>query len=278
MTYSYYLLGENISGSPSPYIFNKAFKTLEIDATYDIINVPSGKLIEEFSNLKAKGANGMNITIPFKTQVITLLDGLDPLSASIGAVNTVKSSNGKYIGYNTDVEGIVDSLSSHRLGPTRKALLFGTGGVARAFCGAMHKINCKDIVVVARSEQKARTFVEFMKKSFPELNIVFDVNGDLLNRNYDVIFNGTPPGSLDDRTLLKLSNIITDKTVVFDAVYNPVNTDLLKLATKLGGKPIYGFEMLLNQALHAFKIWTGREPPRDIMSNYIYKFLGVTFQ
>jgi len=274
LTDHYYLLGTDVSKSPSPSMFNSAFSELKIDATYYPLNVPADGLTSEFHRLGKESTRGMNITIPFKTQILSLLDELDPSSKSIGAVNVVKFSGGWSTGYNTDIHGITESLRCHGVSSVDSALLLGSGGAARAFCSAINSLGCKEISVVVRDKVRAKNFIESMRNSFPAMRFEVSENHIPKETKFDLVFNATPPNSLSSDLLLELRDVISFKTVVFEAVYYPLKTDLLRIASELGAKTIKGSEMLLNQALLAFKIWTGREPPRGIMERSLHSSLG----
>lgn len=255
-------------------MFNSAFSELKMDATYYPLNVPADSLTSEFHRLGKESTRGMNITIPFKTRILSLLDELDPSSKSIGAVNMVKFSDGRSTGYNTDIYGIIESLRCHGVSSVDSALLLGSGGAARAFCAAINSLGCKEISVVVRDKFRAENFVESMQGSFPAMKFKVSENHIPEKTRFDLVFNATPPNSLSSDLLVELRDVISLKTVVFEAVYYPLNTELLRIASELGAKTIRGSEMLLNQALLAFKIWTGREPPKDIMERSLYSSLG----
>ncbi len=265
MTDQYYLIGEEVSASPSPAMLNAAFRHSGLDAEYHALSVPRTRLHDEFLSLREKGAEGLNITIPFKTDVIPLLDGLDDLSDKIRAVNTVKRSGGAYIGFNTDVYGIVRALGIHRKKSSESSLLIGAGGVARAFCGAGDRLGFGSITVAVRDPMRASGFLEDMKAAFPKLVSGICEIGSLREGGFDLVFNATPLGSEGVPPNSALRRILTPETLVFDAVYRPVQTELLAAASSTGCETINGCELLLGQALGAFEIWTGRSASPQVM-------------
>jgi shikimate dehydrogenase len=148
-----------------------AFKELGVDAEYHYSNVNASELGSVFAKLKESGMSGANVTIPHKSSIIPLLDSLDEVPSKIGAVNTIKREEGKYRGFNTDVDGIVGPLKAKGLSKIKRAAVLGTGGAARAFCGAMHLQGCTDLLIIYRSRDHAASLISSMSKMFPELVI-----------------------------------------------------------------------------------------------------------
>jgi shikimate dehydrogenase len=265
MTDRYYLIGEDVFASPSPAMFNAAFRYFELDAEYYALSVPRERLRDEFLSLKEKGTKGMNVTIPFKTALIPLLDVLDELSGKIHAVNTIKSSGGNYIGYNTDVYGITRALENHGKTTSERALLIGAGGAARAFCGAADHLGFRAMTVAVRDMGRASDFIEDMEDAFPNAQFNLCELGSLRDRDFDLVFNASPIGSKGIPLPSYVRQVLRPGMLVFDAVYNPVETELLAAAARAGCKTVKGYEMLLGQALSAFETWTGRRPPPRVM-------------
>jgi len=161
---TYRLIGEDVSRSPSPAMMNAAFRAVGIDAVYEAVNVGRAEFSDRFLALRAE-TSGVNLTIPFKSDVIPLLDALDEVSARIGAVNVVARTGQRYKGYNTDVNGITAPLRERGMGRVRKALLLGAGGAARAFCEAMSQLGCAEITVAVRDAAKGERFASEMAGS-----------------------------------------------------------------------------------------------------------------
>src|SRR5271167_2101150 len=161
MTDRYCVIGRDVSRSPSPAMMNAAFRALHIDAEYARVSVSEAGFVRELGRLMASRIKGMNVTIPFKTEVISWLAGLDAVATRIQAVNTVKvEEDGRYLGHNTDPDGIVGPLKEVLATlDVRTALLVGAGGAARAFCEAMNRIGCIDVAVAVREKERARQFV-----------------------------------------------------------------------------------------------------------------------
>jgi len=270
----YYLLGGDVSSSPSPAMMNAAFKTTGIDATYTALSVGRDEFPKKFQELKQE-TGGMNVTIPYKSVVIPLLDGLDPVSSRIGAVNVVKRSGSTWQGYNTDANGISASLKEHGKAIVRSALLVGAGGAARAFCEAMNQLGCASVTVVVRDPSRGETFIAEMARVFPAMKFNFTTLSSLGHVDVDLVFNATPIGSADRALPEGLKRVIYGHSIVFDAVYRPMKTDLLRTAELRGCSTIYGYEMLLNQGTMAFEIWTGRQAPKETMRMALLDSLGA---
>lgn len=270
----YHLIGEHVSRSSSPAMMNAAFAELKMDADYRAVSLSREEFAVRFPELKQE-SSGMNVTIPYKSDVIPFIDELDEVSSRIGAVNVIKRSGSKYLGYNTDAGGIVNSLREHGKGAPRRALLVGAGGAARAFCEAMNELHCASITVVVRDPVRGERFIAEMGRAFPSIRFGFAALSRLTHSDADLVFNATPIGSAENALPDQLKRVIYGQATVFDAVYRPMKTDLLKTAELRGCSVIYGYEMLLHQGALAFEIWTGKEAPVEIMRRSLLNSLEV---
>jgi shikimate dehydrogenase len=263
----YCVIGRDVSRSPSPAMMNAAFGSLRIDAEYSAVSVPEAKFVRELGRLMASRLRGMNVTIPFKTAVIPWLGGLDSVATRIQAVNTVKlEEDGRYVGHNTDPEGIVGPLRALAASlEVRNAMLIGAGGAARAFCEAMNRIGCLDVAVAVRDVERSRRFVVEMEKAFPRINLTLAPMEDLHHLNHELVFNASPMGAGGEALPKELKRVLPGSKVVFDAVYRPRETKLLLEAKRNRSEVIHGEEMLLHQGMAAFTLWTGMEAPEKVM-------------
>lgn len=275
MTDQYALLGEEVSHSLSPAMMNAAFRAEGMDAAYSSVSVSRQEFGRKFIELREKTA-GLNLTIPYKSEVIPMLDGLDEVSARIHAVNVVKRDGRRYLGCNTDVGGIVGPLRERRRESVRSALLVGAGGAARAFCEAMNQVGCSTVTVASRDPSRAEAFVGEMSGIFPRIRFGFTALSRLQRTDADLIFNATPIGSGENQLPESLKRVIYGHSIVFDAVYRPMKTELLRTAELRGCTTIYGYEMLLGQGALAFEIWTGRKAPREEMKRALVQSLEVS--
>jgi len=264
LTDKYCLIGENVSRSPSPAMMNAAFDSVGLDAVYSCENVARQAFRETFARLRSQ-TSGMNVTIPYKSMVIPLLDGLDEVSSRIGAVNVIKKEEARLMGFNSDANGILVPLREHGKESLRRALLLGAGGAARAFCEAMNQTGCTEVTVAVREPSRGENFIKEMSEVFP--GIAFSITDIALLRDaeFDLIFNATPIGTGEQRLPDSLKRVIYGRSTVFDAVYRPMKTELIRTAEARGCATILGYEMLLNQGTLAFEIWTGKAAPKDVM-------------
>jgi shikimate dehydrogenase len=247
-------------------MMNAAFRHSGIDAEYTQASVPEAKFVTELGRLMASGVKGMNVTIPFKTAVIPWIAGLDSVATRIQAVNTIKLEDARYVGHNTDPDGILGPLQAVAASlDVRNAMLIGAGGAARAFCEAMNRMGCIDIAVVARDIDRSRRFVLEMEMAFPRMNLTLASIKDLHHLNHDLVFNASPMGAATEPLPKELRRVLPGSKVVFDAVYRPKETKLLAEAKRNGAKVIHGEAMLLHQGMAAFRLWTGKEAPEKVM-------------
>ncbi len=274
----YCLIGRDVSESPSPSMMNAAFSELSIDAQYVARSLDEGVLEDRFTELKGGRLRGMNVTIPFKSSIIPLLDGLDALSARIGAVNTVKKEGKRFIGHNTDVEGIVRPLERIFEGEIGPVVVIGSGGAARAFFEAMSRFRCKRVSILVRDKSRASRFASEMRSKFGGIEVElhsFSEAAPLTRSSFHLLFNASPIGSGGIPLPEPVRAIVRSSTTVFDAVYRPVRTELIAEAEKSGARAIFGYEMLLHQGGAAFELWTGREAPLGVMEEKVLHSLGA---
>jgi shikimate dehydrogenase len=275
MVERYYLIGENVSASASPAMMNSAFAALGIEAVYEAENVAREAFDREFLRIRGD-ANGINVTIPYKSAVIPYLDRLDEVSQRIQAVNVVKSVGVEYCGYNTDAQGIIRPLEErHARGALDHALLLGAGGAARAFCEAMAELGCRRVTVAARDVSRAGGFASEMARVFPDIRFELRAIDDLERMDIQLLFNATPIGTPGKGLPEGVKRVIYGDEVVFDAVYRPMETELLKMAREMGCRTIGGHEMLLQQGVVALEIWTGRQAPVEVMKRALLGSLGA---
>ena len=239
----YGLIGAKLGHSFSKDFFSKKFAKEVISAEYRNFEIDN---IEKFSDIIEYGVYGLNITIPYKEQVIDFLDKIDPIAEKIGAVNVVKivrnADNLETIGYNSDIVGFTESIRPLIENHHKKALILGTGGASKAVIEGLKLMNIKSQLV-------SRT------KS-PNTIIYSELNSNLLEE-YTIIVNTTPLGmfpntdSYPDIPYEFLSN----KHLCYDLTYNPEETRFLKLSRNNGAKTKNGLEMLILQALESWRIW-----------------------
>jgi len=249
----YFVIGNPIEHSLSPDLHNYWIRNNNINALYE-----KKKLIKEeikilISDFKQKKINGINVTVPFKNAVIPFLDELSLEASQTQSVNTIYFKNEKIIGHNTDIEGFKKSIKSLSYSfENKKILILGSGGVVPSILFTLNNMKVLDITVSNRTRSKA----ENLKKSFKNINIVDW--GEV--PNFDIIINCTSVGlNKDDKLDLDLSKIGKNK-LFYDVIYNPKETNFLKLGKKLGNDTENGKMMFVYQAAASFKIWHGVIP------------------
>jgi shikimate dehydrogenase len=269
------VIGYPLTHSLSPQIHNFAFQNLHIDATYEKIEILPADFDKSILRLKQSDISGFNVTIPFKNQVIGLLDEVDQDAAVVGAVNTVVAHGNHWLGYNTDIAGFIFPLRNTGQ-HFRKCLVLGTGGAARAVIYALGRYYVPgEIMIAGRDIKKAEDLCAHFRSYINDTTLNHCSIDDVYLRlqDFDLIVNVTPLGTfpaVEGSVLPDLVNLRAG-VVVYDLVYNPIKTRLLRDAEKTGKDVVIlnGIEMLLRQAAYSFKIWTGEEMPIDRVRNNI---------
>jgi shikimate dehydrogenase len=269
------LMGDPVEHSISPVIHNTAYRIQEVDAVYLSARVRAADLAEAISGLKAIGALGANLTIPHKHSVLPLLDDVHAEARAIGAVNTIvfqRSDDGvRTVGENTDVTGFLAPLSDLREAVRGESVVvFGAGGAARAVLyGCQTSLGPSRVTVVARNESRAREMVDELSQAggAAEVEVVtFEEAADRV-AGAAMIVNTTPVGLHPNLTETPWPDVdvLGPGQIVYDLVYNPVTTRLLREARDRGATTLNGTEMLIAQAAAAHTLWTGlRMPVEDV--------------
>lgn len=268
----YCILGHPVSHSLSPAMHNSAFSALGLDCAYVAFDISPEAIGKAVQAVRTLGISGVNITIPHKESIIPHLDGIAPDAEFTGAVNTVKNDGGKLSGHNTDVGGFLRAVRED-LGiepEGSKVFLAGAGGAARAVMSAFCMNGAEKIYVLNRTHDKALRLASDFGERFGKIKIEPVKFGDVKAiesglGKADILVNSTSSG-MDGREVLDLPLDKMKKTsVVYDLVYKPRETRLVKEARGLGLKAAGGLGMLLYQGALSFEIWTGRQAPVDVM-------------
>ncbi|MCB0166460.1 MAG: shikimate dehydrogenase [Anaerolineae bacterium] len=276
------LLGWPVKHSLSPLMHNAAFASLGLEWAYVPLPVKPANVEQAMRGLSALGFMGVNVTVPHKQAVIRYLDELNEASQITGAVNTIAIKDGKYLGYNTDSIGFLNSLVEANCHPkSMRVAVLGAGGAARAVVLALANAEAESVTVFNRTAERAAFLVDDLADTFPDSHLRFapftsQAIADL-KEDVDLVINTTSVGMSPDKSSSPWPDdvAIPKHTVVCDLVYNPLETALLARA-KVGGNPtIDGLGMLVHQGAHAFEIWTGQHPPIDIMRAAALSGLGV---
>ena len=257
-----------IKHSISPFIHNSAFEATNTNGVYLAWEVDAADLAETVANIRRYQMYGINLSMPYKEQVIPYLDQLSEEGCLIGAVNTVVNREGTLIGYNTDGKGFFKSLPSFKISRKRLVLL-GAGGAAKAILSQAILDGVSQISVFVRSSsiEKTRPYLEKLQKATGfrvDLFALEDVQNlqDSITQA-DLLVNATSVGMDGSSQPIPTSIILPEKLLVADVIYQPFETPFLKWARNQGNQSINGLGMLLYQAAEAFELWTGKEMPTD---------------
>ena len=257
-----------IKHSISPFIHNSAFEATNTNGVYLAWEVDATELAETVANIRRYQMYGINLSMPYKEQVIPYLDQLSEEACLIGAVNTVVNREGTLIGYNTDGKGFFKSLPSFKISGKRMVLL-GAGGAAKAILAQAILDGVSQISVFVRSSsmEKTRPYLEKIQNATGfrvdlfALEDVQDLQDSITQA--DLLVNATSVGMDGSSQPIPTSIILPEKLLVADVIYQPFETPFLKWARNQGNQSINGLGMLLYQAAEAFELWTGKEMPTD---------------
>ena len=257
-----------IKHSISPFIHNSAFEATNTNGVYLAWEVDEVELAETVANIRRYQMYGINLSMPYKEQVIPYLDQLSEEACLIGAVNTVVNREGTLIGYNTDGKGFFKSLPSFKISGKRMVLL-GAGGAAKAILAQAILDGVSQISVFVRSSsmEKTRPYLEKIQNATGfrvdlfALEDVQDLQDSITQA--DLLVNATSVGMDGSSQPIPTSIVLPKQLLVADVIYQPFETPFLKWARNQGNQSINGLGMLLYQAAEAFELWTGKEMPTD---------------
>lgn len=252
----YGVIADPIRHSISPAVHNRAFQSKRMDAVYLPFLVSPAHLRDFFSMAEKLPLAGFSVTIPHKQKIIRYLDAVDPLARRIGAVNTVWRKAGKWRGTNTDAPGITVPLSRLVKLQRSSVLVVGNGGAARSAVFALSDAGAK-ISLVGRNPDRVRALAKICGAE-PLLK------EQLASRHFDALVHATPLGMFPHVNECFFNGNIPAE-IVFDMVYNPCETQLLRRAKEQGKKAVVGLEMFIEQAIRQFELWTGEAAPRAVM-------------
>ena len=264
------LIGNPISQSISPQMHNAAFKIKRLQYFYLPFKVESKDLAAAVHGLKALGFVGFNVTIPHKVSIISLLDTVEGDAIEASAVNTVALREQSLVGFNTDVEGFLSPLKRRDLKlKGSHSVVLGSGGAARACILGLTRASVRKISIVARNPNKAEDILSVLPPKSSVERVVVPMKGNEQRstiRDADILVNATSVGMDPQREVSVIDyDRIPSNLVVYDLVYKPIKTLLLKRAESAGAIVIPGYEMLVDQAAASFRIWTGLNAPRKTM-------------
>jgi shikimate dehydrogenase len=259
------IFGNPVGHSLSPLMHNAAYKKMEIDASY--ISVRVENLEDAIQGIRERNIRGVSITIPFKTAVMPYLDQVDDSALTIGAVNTiVHDDNEGLTGYNTDWIGLVRGLEDYLEIHKKTFAILGAGGTARAAVFGILERGGTPLIInrtVTTGEEVAQEF-----------NCPFYPLAEIGGIRAECLINTTPVGMAPERKTSPIKKeVLANFTWVMDCIYNPLKTQLLKDAEEVGCRTLDGVGMFVHQGAEQIKIWTGMEPPRELMKQIVLEKL-----
>jgi len=263
------IIGDPIEHSMSPAMHNAALEKLGIDYLYLPFRVKELDLGKAIDGMRALNIRGLNVTIPHKVAVMQYLDELDPLAEKIGAVNTIVNDDGFLKGYNTDAAGFLQALLERGIEPKGKnVVILGAGGAARAISFILAERD-SNLVMLNRTLNKAKDCAERIAGSFHKEVGILELNMDNLTSalsRADILINTTSVGMSPDTGETPIpAELLSPTLTVYDIVYNPIKTRLLREAEEVGAKTVDGVDMLVWQGALAFEKWTGLKAPVEVM-------------
>jgi len=265
----YGIIGNPVSHSMSPAIHNASFIEKGLNNVYVPLKIAN---IDAFMRECRKiDFQGFSVTIPHKESVLPFLDDLDHTARKIGAINTIVNRKGKLTGYNTDCMAAVMGLeySMKKANETlnnKKVSIIGAGGAARAIAFGLKEKGC-DITIFNRTIERAEKLSHDVKCKFESFEEIHQIDSDIL-------INTTSIGMFPDVNQTPVSkNILKKGMIVFDAVYNPIETKLLREANENGCHTVNGLSMFINQAAEQFRLWTNIDPPIELMTKVVKEML-----
>lgn len=252
----YGVAGNPVRHSLSPIMLNTAFRRETVNAVY--LALQTGKMSDLLNLVEELPIHGFSVTMPLKIDILKHLDRTDAMTEKIGACNTVvRAQDGKLIGFNTDVAGIVRPLETRMELRKAKVLVLGVGGTGRAAVYGLLERGA-EVFILNRTPQKAQG----LARSSGAKTIRRDL---LAKTHFDVIINTTPVGMTGQKQQTWLAPEEINAKYVFDAVYSPLDTPLLQMARAKGIATITGLEMFVNQGAEQFQLWTGKPAPKEEM-------------
>ncbi|MBC8208657.1 MAG: shikimate dehydrogenase [Desulfobulbaceae bacterium] len=268
----YGIVGNPVRHSLSPVMHNAAFQALGLNCVY--VPLPTEDVAAAMTGLRALGIQGVSVTIPHKEAVISLLDEVDPLAMSIGAVNTIKAVEQKgrvaLLGSNTDWQGANQALLAVTDLAGKKVIILGAGGSARAIGFGLQQEGAQ-VILCSRTKSRGQSLAADLGCTWISLEQSQELAGD-------VLVNATSVGMNDPQLSPVDASILDRFSVVMDIVYAPLITRLLQEAESAGCLVVNGLEMLLYQGVAQFELWTGQSAPVPVMRRALYQATGNMYK
>ena len=271
------VIGDPIAHSLSPDMHNAAIGVLETDYCYVAFHVLPDRVESALRGMRALQIRGLNVTLPHKTAVMAHLDRISEEALAVGAVNTISFEEGDLVGYNTDVYGLATALerTAGLAVLPEHCVILGAGGVARAAVYALAtNDDVRRVSILNRTVARAEALAHNMERITGKAIDTGDLTADTQSRVFadaGLVVNGTSLGMVPDaeRTPLADTSALHSELVLYDTVFNPLDTLLMRQFRSAGAPAFGGLDMLVHQGARSFAIWTGVEPPVDVMKRAI---------
>lgn len=279
----YGIFGHPVEHSLSPVMHNNGFSDLDLDCVYVAFDILPSNIAEAVSAVRALGISGVNVTIPHKQRIMTYLDEISSDAMLVGAVNTISNVDKRLIGFNTDVGGFLRALKSDlNFTPEgTKVFLVGAGGASRAVIVGLCRNYVSEVVIANRTLSKAEDLSKEFSDHFPKVSFkaIMLSDEERIKQNIvgsDIVINSSSAGMKRENPLDLPLYLLPKHAGIYDLVYDPTDTPLVKDAKKLGLRAHSGHSMLLYQGVEAFEIWTGLTAPVDTMKKALdlYKLIN----
>jgi shikimate dehydrogenase len=253
----FYVIGHPIGHSMSPFIHKRLFQIKKFDADYSVYDIPPDKLNGLLPSLLSH-AGWINVTIPHKREVLPFLDGLCGRAQLYRSVNTISIDKNGRIGHNTDADGFLCALRLENIPLKGNVAILGCGGVGRTFACEAALAGCSIVNAVRPADLKqADELRNYVLKLRPQTSYTITTL-DALDGDFELMINATPVGMYPNTQYMPVNQkAVSRAAAVFDAVYNPAQTELLKCASANGARTLGGMPMLVWQAVVAHEIWHG---------------------
>ncbi len=264
------VIGHPIKHSLSPFMHNTAFKLAGLNYVYLSFDVVQSQLKNALKGIIALDIKGLNVTIPFKETILEFLDEISEEASVVGAVNTIVNESGKLFGYNTDTNGVLETLHPFKEKIKEKEItVLGAGGAARSVIYILiRKFNPTRINIINRTLQRAETLADYFasKMNFSNFATFELLPPDIVNTlsNSSLIVNTTSAGLYPktDDVPFELGEAFNENQIVFDVIYNPLKTKFLQIAESKNAHILNGLTMFLEQGAKAYELWTGKTMPK----------------
>lgn len=267
------IIGSPLKQTLSPLMHNLTLKQMGLNYAYVPFPIDKNSLSDALNGLRGLNILGLNVTIPFKEEVIPLLDDLSEEARGCGAVNVIKNVDGYLTGYNTDGRGFVTSLKEAGVSLEGRALFIGAGGAARSTAWELAQAGISHIDFLDTNVAKASMMADFINNSncsSAGINMREEIFGELC-KLADIIVNASPVGMFPqiDQSPVDSLDMVPDHTVLCDLIYNPLTTRFLSMAQERGLKTVSGVNMFVYQGAYTLEILTENKPPVEFMKEVV---------